>query len=110
MKLYSYSIPNSSYEITFDSEEYEADPDRFRDEGPFVYWEDHKQALARIAEYDDDNLALSQSVVKLGARIEELRQAFTRYGRHTGPCLDSGHRACICGYAETFKSLMVRSS
>lgn len=41
------------------------------------------------------------------ARIAELRQAFTRYGRHTDPCLDSGHRACICGYAEAFKSLMV---
>lgn len=66
------------------------------------------EADAKFKEYDDDNLALSQSVVKLGARIEELRQAFTRYGRHTGPCLDSGHRACICGYAETFKSLMER--
>jgi hypothetical protein len=29
---------------------------------------------AKFKEYDDDNLALSQSVVKLGARIEELEK------------------------------------
>ncbi len=54
MKLYWFDIPNDSYERTFDSEEYEKDPDndRFCYSGPFVYWEDHKQALARIAELE----------------------------------------------------------
>ncbi len=54
MKLYSFDIPNSHYEHTFDSEEYEKAPDKdgFCFTGPFVYWEDHKQALARITELE----------------------------------------------------------
>ena len=34
---------------------------------------------AKIKEYDDDNLALSQSVSKLGARIAELEKALGFY-------------------------------
>ena len=89
MKLYSFDIPNSHYEHTFDSEEYEKAPDKdgFCFTGPFVYWEDHKQALARIAELEKQLLAR---------------------GGHNSDCQFSWKGECYCGWEEMKKSLMER--
>jgi hypothetical protein len=65
MKLYSFDIPNSSYEMEFDSEEYERDPDnnRFCGTGPFVYWEEHRKTLARVSELEQRINELEQEKI-----------------------------------------------
>lgn len=48
---------------------------------------------AKFKEYDDDNLALSQSVVKLGARIAELERALRKIVDTAAP---TSHHANYC--------------